>query len=178
MISTALKIASAAAVVIAVYGAGYAHGNRNVDRAAETMAAMFAVLNAPSVQAVLSDDARQSIATARDAVADDDFDAATSIISSKIADIAQTDCQPSGKVFAAEAGALVKNCETGMSAAVASINSNGTTTVTIGDRPKSGAPGTAFADTLGRFESCFLVYVALEDGSDPLQARLTYDCGG
>lgn len=176
--SLAIKTLSAVAAVIAVFFAGYERGNRNVDRAAETMAAMFAVLNIPSIQAVLSTNTRDSIDLARDAVAQRDFKTATTEIASKISEIEQANCKPSGVVFAAEAGALVTNCETGMNAAVASINSNRTITVTIGSSPRSGAPGTTFSDSRDRFENCYLIYIALEEGSNSLQARMSFDCKG
>ena len=146
MTSTVVKWLSAGAAVLAVFGAGYASGNRNIDRAAETMAAMFAVLTAPAVQAVLSENTKSSLRDARAAVAENDFEAATSAISSRISEIEQEDCKPSGTIFAAQAGALVRNCETGMTAAIASVNANGTTSITVGDQMKSGA-------FLGRFEA-------------------------
>lgn len=178
MISNVVKAMSAVAAVIAVFGAGFALGKREADGAADAVAAVLVVLDAPAVRAVLPEDFRTSLDTARQAADEGNFKRAADAISSNIAEIEQAACKPSGQAFLAEAGALVKNCETGMTAVIAGINSNRTVTVTVGDKARAGAPGVSFADSLGRHPDCFLIYHTLEEPSAPLAARFSFDCRG
>lgn len=172
-----IAVLGAIAASVALYGAGYYHGNRNIDQAASTAGAVLALLQKEEVAEKLGDEGRESLDDLAQAISEKDFERADGLLPSLVAAIEQPTCFPSTEVFLVVPGALAINCETGMSAAIAALISNKTLTLSIGSKPASGSPGSVFTDDLKRYPDCRLRYHTMEAQDDGKNAaRMSFDC--
>ncbi len=160
-----------AAAVAGVFGLGYAIGGRNNEAAEQLVLEAVRLLSESSAGY-----AKDDLEDVRRAIERGDLEEARRSLPSNVLPVRQADCHESGVPFAASEGALLRNCETGMTAVVATINANRTVQATIGGKLTAGAPGKAFSDPNAKTADCFLVYHNLESGSEPLAARMSFDC--